>query len=95
MAVLGMERLGEHLPSLIMLDLMMPEMDGFEFVHKLRQSDRWRTIPIVVLTSKELTQQDRHRLEGHVENILKKGATAREQLLKQVRKCITAQNTGV
>ena len=54
-------------PDVIMLDLMMPEMDGFEFLEKLRGRPDWRDIPVVVITAKDLTDEDRNRLNGGVE----------------------------
>ena len=72
-------------PSLIFLDLMMPEMDGFAFAAEVRLHPEWRSIPIVVLTSRDLTSEDRSRLNGHVEKILRKHGDSRESLLEQVR----------
>ena len=57
--LVGLERLAEAMPDVILLDLMMPEMDGFEFVSKLRQSDAWQKIPVIVITAKTLTAEDR------------------------------------
>ena len=60
---------------MILLDLMMPEMDGFEFVAELRrETRRGATFPIVVVTAKDLTAEDQRRLNGYVERILQKGA---------------------
>jgi PAS domain S-box-containing protein len=72
-------------PSLILLDLMMPEMDGFEFADRVRQHPEWRSIPIVVLTAKDLTAEERRRLNGSVETILRKAGDSRTALLNQVR----------
>jgi PAS domain S-box-containing protein len=72
-------------PSLILLDLMMPEMDGFEFADRVRQHPEWRSIPIVVLTAKDLTAEERRRLDGSVETILRKAGDSRTALLNQVR----------
>jgi CheY-like chemotaxis protein len=72
-------------PELILLDLMMPEMDGFEFVAVLRQREDWRGIPIVVVTAKDLTAEDRVRLNGNVKRIFQKGAFTREELVKEIR----------
>jgi PAS domain S-box-containing protein len=77
-------------PSLILLDLMMPEMDGFEFLSELRKDPHWQSIPVVVLTSKDLTSEERGWLTGKVERILQKGAFHRDALLHEVRR-ITAQ----
>jgi CheY-like chemotaxis protein len=72
-------------PAVILLDLMMPEMDGFEFIAELRKHQEWRTIPVVVVTAKDLTPEERQRLSGHVEKILQKAAYSREDLLREVR----------
>jgi signal transduction histidine kinase/CheY-like chemotaxis protein len=72
-------------PSLIFLDLLMPEMDGFAFAAEVGRRPEWRSIPIVVITSQDLTSEDRRRLNGHVEKILRKHGDSRESLLEQVR----------
>ena len=74
-----------HRPSLIFLDLAMPKMDGFEFAAEVRRHRQWRSIPIVVVTSQDLSIEDRRRLNGHVETILRKDGDSRESLLAQVR----------
>ena len=75
-------------PTLILLDLIMPEMDGFEFAECVRQHPEWRSIPMVVLTAKDLTAEERRRLEGSVETILHKRSDSREALLDQVRELV-------
>ncbi len=75
-------------PNVVLLDLMMPEMDGFEFVDALRQRDAWRAIPIVIMTSKDLDDEDRERLNGSVQRILQKGRHSLEQLLAEVRELV-------
>jgi CheY-like chemotaxis protein len=55
----ALERLREVKPTVILLDLMMPEMDGFAFVSEFRRHEAWRAIPIVVITAKDLTREDR------------------------------------
>ncbi|MFC1811065.1 response regulator [Thermodesulfobacteriota bacterium] len=82
---IALERLSEMRPAVILLDLMMPEMDGFELVAELRKHEAWRSIPIIVITAKDLTSEDRLRLHGYVKKILQKGAYAREELLDEVR----------
>ena len=84
----ALERLTDQKPTLILLDLMMPEMDGFEFIEQLRANEAWRELPVVVLTSKDLTPDERTRLSGKVERILQKGAYSREALLREVRKIV-------
>ena len=65
--------LEEKVPDLILLDLLMPEMDGFEFLDRVRGNPNWRTIPVVVMTAKTLTQADRDRLNGRVMAVLERG----------------------
>jgi CheY-like chemotaxis protein len=86
----ALERMAESQPELILLDLMMPEMDGFAFLEALRQQDAWRSIPVVVVTAIDLTPEDRQRLNGYVEQILQKGAYSREELLREVRNLVAA-----
>jgi PAS domain S-box-containing protein len=81
----GLEALAHTRPALILLDLMMPEMDGFQFVAELRRSDASRTIPVVVLTAKDVTAEERVRLTGCVEVILQKGAASRDSILGEIR----------
>jgi CheY-like chemotaxis protein len=84
----GLARMAESEPQLILLDLMMPEMDGFEFLTELRQNPAWRTIPVVVITAMDLTPEDRQRLNGSVTQILQKGAYSRDELLEEVRQLV-------
>lgn len=80
----GLERVAEDRPDLILLDLMMPEMDGFGFIAELRKTPVWRSIPIVAVTAKDLSEEEWRQLNGHVERILQKGAYTRDQLLHEV-----------
>ena len=84
----ALERLAEGQPGLILLDLMMPEMDGFQFVDHVRQHEAWRAIPIVVVTAKDLTAADRLRLNGYVADIIKKDTKGQEELLAEVSKMV-------
>jgi adenylate cyclase len=81
----ALERVAERRPDLILLDLMMPVMDGFEFVVELRRRDDGLTIPIVVVTAKDLTEEDRQRLNGDVERIVQKSGQTIDELLEHVR----------
>jgi signal transduction histidine kinase/DNA-binding response OmpR family regulator len=86
----ALERARERAPGLVVLDLMMPEMDGFEFVAEFRRHEAWRAIPIIVVTAKDVSAEDRERLNGGVERILQKGAYTREALLREVRDLVAA-----
>lgn len=86
---IGLERALLRMPTLILLDLMMPEMDGFQFVDELRTREALRAVPVVVVTAKDLSPQDRERLEGYVKLIVQKGAFSREQLLAELHKLLS------
>jgi CheY-like chemotaxis protein len=81
----ALELARKNRPDLVLLDLMMPVMDGFEFVMHFRKLGGCTKTPIIVVTAKDLDQNDRERLLGGVERIVEKGALTRQQLLKQVR----------
>ena len=81
---IALERVVANRPELILLDLMMPEMDGFEFVQELRKLEGYRSIPIIVVTARELTPEDHRRLNGHVEAILRKGGYTGDELLREI-----------
>ncbi|MBL8191933.1 MAG: response regulator [Acidobacteria bacterium] len=86
----GLTQLAKQTPHLILLDLMMPEVDGFTFVEEVNKNPLWRGIPVVVITAKDVTLEDRLRLNGYVEKILEKGAYKREELLREVRDLVAA-----
>ena len=72
---IGLEWLSAHPPpSLILLDLMMPTMDGFEFLDRIRDNKAWSDVPVVVLTAKELTEAERGFLAERTILVLSKGA---------------------
>jgi CheY-like chemotaxis protein len=75
-----LEAVAVEMPGLILLDLMMPEMDGFTFLEEFRKTPAARAVPVVVLTAKDLTAEDRARLNHSVERVLQKGAHAEEEL---------------
>lgn len=78
-------------PDLILLDLMMPEMDGFQFIAELQQHTPWQPIPIIVVTAKDLTSTEIEHLNGHVERILQKGKTEKDgTLLRQICSLVKA-----
>jgi signal transduction histidine kinase/DNA-binding response OmpR family regulator len=89
----ALQCVAEQRPALILLDLMLPEVDGFQFVEELRTRAEWRSMPIVVVTAKDLTAEDRIRLNGYVESILQKGAYSREALLAEIRDLVASRIT--
>ena len=72
-------------PDLVLLDLMMPEVSGFDVVDALRADAATKTIPIMVLTAKDLTEEDKRQLNGHVSTILSRRSTGTADLLAQLR----------
>ncbi len=84
----ALEQVASQRPGMIILDLMMPVMDGFEFLLRLRRDPDTADLPVVVVTAKDLTEQDRARLEGQVHQVMQKGGFRREELLKEVRRTV-------
>lgn len=80
----ALDVLKSHVPAVILLDLMMPRMDGFEFLSRLRSTPSTSSIPVVVVTAKDLTAEDRQVLEGSVNEVVQKGAISQEALLASV-----------
>jgi hypothetical protein len=75
-------------PALIVLDPVLPEMDGFEFLHELRKRADWRALPVLVVTAADLASDDRRRLDGSVEKIARKGSYDRAEFLHDVRNLV-------
>jgi ammonium transporter, Amt family len=86
-------RMMQQQPTLILLDLMMPEIDGFQFLDVLRASSDWRSIPVIVITAMELSPAERAHLQGNVERILEKNHYELATLLEHVRFFITEHTT--
>jgi PAS domain S-box-containing protein len=84
----ALEQLARQKPQLILLDLMMPVMDGFDFLLEMRANAEWQNIPVIVLTAKDLTDKDRRVLSGRVEQIVEKGACAHEQVVNLIRQVV-------
>jgi PAS domain S-box-containing protein len=86
----ALDMLPDVQPHLILLDLMMPVMDGFGFLAEMRAMPEWQHIPVIVVTAKDLSRADRARLSGCVKEVLEKNAYTRDQLLKHVHEAVAS-----
>lgn len=88
----GLEHVKTETPELILLDLLLPEIDGYQFINQIRQNPNWESIPILVITSKDLTDEEHQYLAGKVEEILQKGNMVLdlESFLSEVRREVAA-----
>jgi len=87
---IALEQIEREMPDLVLLDLMMPEMDGFEFLDAIRERPEMRSVPVVVLTAMNLSEEDRQRLNGGVERILHKDGLGPEAAVAEVRRLVDA-----
>jgi CheY-like chemotaxis protein len=90
----GLEALRQARPNAILLDLMMPEMDGFAFVSQLQSDPANRSIPVIVVTAKDITQEDRDRLNGYVQRIIQKSPIGKDEILREVRGLVASATGG-
>jgi adenylate cyclase len=81
----ALEKLAEVSPDLVLLDLMMPEMNGFEFLVELRKVPAWKELPVIVVTAATLSAEDHRLLNGSVERVLAKGDYTRDEILDELR----------
>jgi len=92
----ALDRLHEVRPSVVLLDLIMPETDGFEVLEAMRHHDEWRNIPVIVITARDITAEDRTRLNGRVASVIQKAGPG--DMLHKVRveieKCISRGTRG-
>jgi len=87
----AIETLERSNPALILLDLMMPEMDGFEVLERLQGDESWREVPVIIVTAKDLSRDEIVRLNGRVAKILQKGAYQRRDLVRDIHAMIARQ----
>ena len=80
----ALDSIARYQPALILLDLMLPEVDGVQLIDELRATVEGRSIPIIVLTARDLSPVERQHLNTSVSQILQKGAYSRDELIRQV-----------
>ena len=88
MGVAALEAIAQRRPDVILLDLLMPRMDGFEVIASLQQDAERRDIPVIVLTAKTLTRQERRALKEHALAVIQKGALDRDALMAELKQVL-------
>jgi CheY-like chemotaxis protein len=81
--------LGKEKFNLVLLDMMMPERDGFELIAELQQHQEWRRIPVIIITSRDLSREDRARLNSGVGAIMMKEAFSPAKLIERIRDLVS------
>jgi len=84
----ALEMIGREIPDLVILDLMMPEMDGFAVLDSLKARPETAAIPIIVATAKELTAEEKNRLKGQIQALMQKGDFLSDEFLDEVSSLI-------
>jgi len=87
----GINMARQHKPDLIVLDLMMPEINGFDVVEALKNDTVTASIPIIVLTAKQITSEDRLRLNGDVKKVMEKSDFNHGRFIGEVRRAMTGR----
>jgi len=80
----ALDAIARKRPDAIILDLMLPEMDGFEVVHRMSLNADWRTIPVILLTARDLSHEERRALDIGAARIIQKGSFSRDELLAEL-----------
>jgi adenylate cyclase len=88
---IALDRLREGQPDIILLDLMMPEMDGFALVAEIQRHPAWRRIPVIVVTARDLSADDRARLNSGIETVLMKEKFTPAHLIERIRQVVSKQ----
>jgi len=84
----ALELLKTSTPALLLLDLIMPGMDGFGVVRELQQNEQWRKIPVVILSGKELSDTEWKQLNVHISDFIKKGSISNVELRQTIQKVL-------
>ncbi|EDN69725.1 Signal transduction histidine kinase [Beggiatoa sp. PS] len=86
---IALDHLDQKKPDLILLDLTMPVMDGFELITHLQANEKWRKIPVIVLTAIELNTDEHARLSDYVDSVYRKGTHSQEELILRIHQIIS------
>lgn len=85
----AIETIQTEKPDLVILDLMMPELDGFSVLDVLKNDPETARIPVIVVTAKELTGQEKERLKGQIQSLMQKGDFMSDELLEEVKALVS------
>src|SRR5262249_23595701 len=88
----ALKRIQENKPDVILLDLMMPEMDGFAVVAALQKEASWQDIPVIVITARDLDPQGRRRVNSRVQSVRVKERSRQAALIERVRRLVQTKS---
>ena len=91
----ALEAIERQRPDAVILDLMLPEMDGFEVVHRMSLNPEWRTIPVILLTARDLSHEERRALDMGTARIIQKGMFSRDELQAEMRVALGADESAL
>jgi len=80
----ALQQMRKHRPNVVLLDLLMPVLDGFDVVDEMRKNPEWRDIPVIVVTNKDIGIEERQRLTGRIQAIMAKYLLTADQLREQL-----------
>jgi CheY-like chemotaxis protein len=86
----ALEAIERQRPDAVILDLMLPEMDGFEVVHRMSLNPEWRSIPVILLTARDLSHEERRALDMGTARIIQKGTFSRDELQAEMKVALGA-----
>jgi CheY-like chemotaxis protein len=84
----AMEKLREARPALILLDIRMPEMDGFDFLRRLRDSDQWKSIPVTILSGQDLTEKERAEVGRQMVDYVRKSDLSVDTISQTIKRVL-------
>jgi CheY-like chemotaxis protein len=87
-------RLAERRPDLLLVNLELPEGDGFALLRRLRNEPQWRTIPIIALAEGTLPEGERARLRGQVRQVIRTGEDSSDELVAELRRIAAGRRAG-
>jgi DNA-binding response OmpR family regulator len=79
-------------PDIVLLDLMLPELDGFEVVHRMALNPKWKSIPVVLMTARDLTHEERRALGTNRLRMIQKGDFSRDELVAEINAALSNRN---